>query len=189
MENSILIGVALVASAVAGLAMFVFQNVTNSLPYTLLWWVPGVRPYTGGVVWFRAPGNMESFIASFPDKAGWYASPRHGFIKDVIATGGDVICNVGGVFSVNGVEYAEERIDLIPNADRLPWFRGCVTLADNQIAVGAKCVDDSIDSRYFGPISVDKAKVLIPFVTLGVCNAYMAKSVNGANAVRMSDGG
>jgi conjugative transfer signal peptidase TraF len=114
-------------------------NFTPSEPRGL--YIGGVAPpAVGRVVAFEAPA------AAFP-----YAG-RTPLLKAVAAGPGDLVCTTGGRLAINGRDRAP--IAQVDRAGRpLPRWIGCRVLGAGELFVFSDRVPNSLDSRYFGPIS------------------------------------
>ena len=120
-------------------------NASASAPLGLYLVSPGKRPGRGDMV-----------VAWAPQPARLLAARRHylplnvPLVKRVAAIGGDKICAIGGVISVDGRAVARRQIqDAAGRA--MPWWRGCVTLTGDQFLLLTDA-PASFDGRYFGPI-------------------------------------
>jgi conjugative transfer signal peptidase TraF len=98
----------------------------------------------------------DMVIAWVPADARTLAARRHylpanvPLVKRVAAVGGDTVCAVGPVISINGLAVVERsRFD---GAHRvLPWWQGCTTLRAGELFLLMTDASDSFDGRYFGP--------------------------------------
>jgi conjugative transfer signal peptidase TraF len=118
--------------------------------------------------WYRLTPNRavkrDVMVAAFaPEKARNMAAtrdylPSHvPLLKTVWAEAGDEIC------SENGRITAPNRPDIYAEAQDafgrlMPVWTGCITLSENQYFLVSTHVQNSWDSRYFGPI--EKANIL-----------------------------
>ena len=149
---------------------YVFYNETASAP----------------VGWYRLTPNRaikrDVMVAAFaPENARNMAAtrdylPAHvPLLKTVWAAAGDEIC------SDNGRVTAPNRPDIRTQAQDafgrlMPVWRGCITLSENQYFLVSTHVQNSWDSRYFGPVEKDNI--------LGVVH-YLGQS---ARSEEMGDG-
>ena len=149
---------------------YVFYNKSESAP----------------VGWYRltpkTPPKRDALVAAFaPEKARNMAAtrdylPAHvPLIKTVWATAGDRIC------SKNGVIKAPNRPDIHAEAQDglgriMPGWRGCITLSERQFFLVSTHVQNSWDSRYFGPVETDNILGVVEY--LGT-SAGSAESGNG----------
>lgn len=99
-----------------------------------------------------------------------YAKKRHYIAsgsligKRIIAAAGDRVCvtNIGVFLNGDRVPYSRP-LTYDSEGRRMPKVRGCIRLSDRQVFVMGEEVK-SFDSRYFGPITRYKYK-LIPLIT------------------------
>jgi type IV secretory pathway protease TraF len=105
-----------------------------------------LRP--GAIVTVQAAAVAPDYAA-----ARDYADRTDQFLKRVAATAGQVVCAQGAAISIDGVE-AVERIERDSMGSPLPSWRGCRTLAADEVFLLGD-TGDSFDGRYWGPISTD----------------------------------
>ena len=101
----------------------------------------------GAVIAFKTPP------AAFPyaDRRLAYLHTRP-LLKAVVAGPGDAVCTAGDILQVNGVRLAS--IALTDSEGRaLPRWRGCRSLASDELFVFSDRIPNSFDSRYYGPVS------------------------------------
>lgn len=101
----------------------------------------------GAVIAFKTPP------AAFPyaDRRLAYLHTRP-LLKAVVAGPGDAVCTAGDVLQVNGVRLA--KIAPTDSEGRvLPRWRGCRSLAPDELFVFSDRIPNSFDSRYYGPVS------------------------------------
>ena len=122
-----------------------FWNATASVPVGL-YRLSKVAPVRGDIVAVRLPRS----IADFASKRG-YLPYNVILLKPLGATAGDNFCRRGSLVFINGALRAIASV-ADSHGQRLPMWRGCVTLRPGEIVViGAR--RDSYDSRYFGSIT------------------------------------
>lgn len=122
-------------------------NESPSLPEGLYLRDPYGRPDRGAIVAVPQPAAVRPYLA----RRGMPADVR--LIKRVAATGGDAVCSDGrwlvAPFRIVPV-HARDRAGW-----RLPAWRGCRRLAsDERLLLGD--TPDSLDSRYFGPVTTSR---------------------------------
>lgn len=154
MRRTQIIVLALCAGAIALLAAgelhrgdVVLFNATPSVP-------------TGFYVRSDAPVRQGAFVTvRAADVSIAYASLRHftdagdRFIKRIAANDGDSVCADGEVVRINDRTVAHRaRHDSEGRA--LPHWSGCRQLSADEVFLMGD-TEDSFDSRYFGPVSVD----------------------------------
>ena len=76
-------------------------------------------------------------------------------IKRVLATGGDEVRQTNGILLLNGVELAQYKTE--GETEYL--------LGDNEVYLLGDNASNSLDSRVFGPISLEQVKGRVLFVT------------------------
>lgn len=114
-------------------------------------------------------GTIIAFLA--PAQAFPYADRRAGYLhqtpilKVVAAAGGDQVCTVGGVLTVNGVRLAPVQAR-DSQGFALPHWIACRRLASDELFVFSNRVPNSFDSRYYGPVRLARAEAYRPFVTV-----------------------
>lgn len=122
-------------------------NATASAPIGLYAIAPGRRPETGELALVMPP----------PDLSGWMAHRHYvplgiPLLKPLGARPGQRICRTGAKLLVDGRAVATARTH--DRAGRpLPVWSGCRTLKASEILPLNGQVADSLDGRYFGPLS------------------------------------
>ena len=145
MTSGPLVGLGAILSFAAGPAPFLL-NRSPSEPLGV-YMRSGTPPRVGEIIAFKTPP------AAFPyaDRRLAYLHTRP-LLKAVVAGPGDAVCTAGDVLQVNGVRLAK-----IASADSegrvLPRWRGCRSLASDELFVFSDRIPNSFDSRYYGPIS------------------------------------
>jgi len=89
--------------------------------------------------------------------AGWMAERHYlpkkvPLLKHVVAKTGQRVCRVGGTITVDGAILGKAR-ERDSQGRPLPVWMGCRTLRHGELFVMNPAVADSLDSRYFGPLS------------------------------------
>lgn len=118
----------------------------------------------GSIVWFKPPQSLDAFLSRSRYWSEWFSRPRNGLLKVVVGMPGAVICDSGGVFTVDGRELGNVKYD-IPGSELLPHIAGCTTVGGDQLAVWSPESDYGIDSRYFGTVRVSDTKGYFPLLT------------------------
>ena len=145
-----LAGVALVGvSAIAHPRPRLVWNVSASVAVGLYRVISGA-PERGDFILVRIPKSIESLAAM-----RGYLPAGVPLIKRVAAVAGDDVCAFDGAVIVNGEIVARQR-----KADRagrlLPRWNECRKLVRGEFFLLGDA-PDSLDSRYFGPVSSDRA--------------------------------
>lgn len=94
-----------------------------------------------------APEPLASFLA---DRG--YLARGVPLMKRVAGLPGHQVCRVGTRITVNGVAMGE-ALDRDRLGRDLPVWQGCQRIAEGEIFLMNWSVEDSLDGRYFGPIS------------------------------------
>lgn len=119
-------------------------NESPSLPEGLYLREPSARPRPGAIVAIRQPDVVRPYLA----RRGMPAGVR--LIKRIAASGGDAICSDGRWLMAPGRTVKVHARDR--SGHRLPAWRGCRRLGpDEHLLLGD--TPDSLDSRYFGPVT------------------------------------
>ncbi|SEG16539.1 S26 family signal peptidase [Bosea lathyri] len=122
-------------------------NASASTPIGLYAIGPAERLEITDLVAVDAPEPLATFLAD-----GGYLPRGVPLLKRVAGISGQRVCRTGRTISVDGIDIAEalER-DRLGRA--LPTWRGCRLIATGEIFLVNAQVRDSLDGRYFGPIS------------------------------------
>jgi conjugative transfer signal peptidase TraF len=123
-------------------------------------------PPLGTLVAIAPPPHLGRWMAS-----RGYLGENVPLLKHVAAKAGQRVCRIGGTVTVDG-----QAVTLALTHDRLarplPVWRGCRTLGADELLLLNPAHPDSLDGRYFGPLS--RATVLgraIPVLTRTTPNA------------------
>lgn len=152
MKRDVIIVIALLS--IAGLWVYAFFG--GYVKYNLMdsvergWWVwsPGT-PEIGDVVFFRDIPNAERWLADNPELRRLFAG-GFGLLKPVVAVEGQQVCRVGSEVSIGGRIVGDAPVQ--SRVGGLPDWSGCKTLERGEYFVMSNRVDDSLDSRVFGPL-------------------------------------
>ena len=107
-------------------------------------------PEVTDLVAIDAPEPLATFLAERR-----YLPSGVPLLKRVLAVSGQTVCRTGLVITVDGVTVgaALER----DRAGRgLPVWRGCKRIGPGEVFLMNPQVRDSLDGRYFGPLSTDR---------------------------------
>ena len=145
--------------------------------------------------WYRLhpkqPPKRDTIVAAFaPEKARNMAAtrdylPSHvPLIKTVWAAAWDKVCSKDGVIT------AQKRPDIHALAEDafgriMPGWTGCITLSENQYFLVSTHVQNSWDSRYFGPVETENILGVVKY--LGT-SAGSAESGDGRARVKGAEG-
>lgn len=152
--------IAFVALAVVHPLPRLLWNASASAPLGLYRIQPDRDPPVGALVAVAPPEPLARWMA-----ARGYLGDGVPLVKDVAAKAGQRICRTGGVVSVDARTVAIAR-DRDRRGRPLPVWQGCRTLGAHELLLLNAAVPDSLDGRYFGPLSA--AAVLgraIPILT------------------------
>jgi conjugative transfer signal peptidase TraF len=122
-------------------------NATASAPVGLYRVVHAATIVRGDLVLVRAPFAVERLAV-----ARGYLAPGVPLVKSIAALKGDRICADALRVFVNGREIAI-RLGQDGRGRPLTGWRGCKTLAADQVFLLNGSVLHSFDGRYFGPVS------------------------------------
>ncbi|TGQ94561.1 S26 family signal peptidase [Mesorhizobium sp. M8A.F.Ca.ET.208.01.1.1] len=106
-------------------------------------------PQTADLLAVDAPEPLATFLA----ERGYLP---HGvpLMKRVAGVAGQRVCRAGRTISVDGIDMAE-ALDRDRLGRALPSWQGCRVIAVGEIFLMNWQVRDSLDGRYFGPVSTD----------------------------------
>lgn len=124
-------------------------NATASAPIGLYTVSPGASPIVGDLALVMPDARLANWLAR-----------RHALplgvplIKYVGATAGQTVCRSGVTIAIDGKPVASARTH--DRAGRpLPVWSGCRRLGPREIMLLNAAVKDSLDGRYFGPLSAE----------------------------------
>ncbi len=141
-----LVGCLVIFAASADRPPQVLFNATASAPVGF-YWVASGRYAVGDLVAIHPP----------PTLAAWMARRRYlpvnvPLLKVVVAAQGQRVCGASDGLYVDGQWLARAK-----RRDRwgrpLPIFSGCRAIAADEVLIVNAAAPDSLDSRYFGPVS------------------------------------
>lgn len=121
-------------------------NATASTPIGLYVLQPVRTLHIGDLVAVLPPEPVARFLAD-----GGYLPHRVPLLKHVAALPGQTVCRFSHTVTVEGVVIGEAREHDSRGRD-LPVWRGCRTLGNGEIFLLNRH-PDSLDGRYFGPLS------------------------------------
>ncbi len=122
-------------------------NATASTPVGLYALQPARHLQVGDLVAVMPPEPVARFLAD-----GGYLPRSVPLLKHIAALAGDTVCRSGRTITVDGVTLAEARERDSRGRD-LPVWSDCRTLGIGEIFL-LNHHPDSLDGRYFGPLSI-----------------------------------
>ena len=138
---------AVVLPSVASPPPQIIWNATASVPIGLYRVQPEPVPKVSDIVVVRSPETLAWFLSD-----GGYLPRGVPLLKHIAALGGQRVCRRGTAISIDGVTVGQALGD-----DRrgrpLPVWQGCTVLAADQVFLFNADRPDSLDGRYFGPLS------------------------------------
>ena len=140
-----LFGGLFVAIAVIGPRPLLLWNASASAPVGLYRLRASAPVTVGDLVAIQPPAPLAHFLAERE-----YLPARLPLLKHVAATAGASVCRFGRAVAVDGQLVATAR-DRDSRGRPLPAWRGCRTIGEKELFL-LNVADDSLDSRYFGPI-------------------------------------
>lgn len=124
-------------------------NASASVPIGLYALRPVDAQQLGDLLAVEPPPEIAGFIAE-----RGYTAPDVPLLKHVAAVAGQRVCRRGIRITVDARPVGAAQL-----TDRLgrpmPRWRGCTTVADGWLFLMNADVPDSLDGRYFGPLSAD----------------------------------
>jgi conjugative transfer signal peptidase TraF len=137
----------LLLSTIGGASPRYMWNVSNSVPIGLYRLQPVTKLSVTELVAVQPP----DLLAAFLDLNG-YLPIGVPMLKRVLALPGQTVCRNGLAIAVDGIDVgqAQERDG---RGRPLPSWQGCRVIADDDVFVMNWQSEDSLDGRYFGPLS------------------------------------
>lgn len=123
-------------------------NVSASVPIGLYRVQPMPHPIVGTLVVAYPPEPLATWLA-----AGRYLPRGVPLLKSVLALGGQAVCRIGPVISIDGLEVGVAR-ERDRSGRPLPAWQGCRTIGDGEVFLMNRDEPASLDGRYFGPIPI-----------------------------------
>jgi conjugative transfer signal peptidase TraF len=137
----------LLLSTIGGTTPCYIWNASNSVPIGLYRVQPATQLTVTELVVIRPP----DLLAAFLDLNG-YLPDGVPMLKRVLALSGQTVCRIDLKISVDGIDVGE-----VLERDRrgrpLPVWHGCQVIANGDVFVMNWQSADSLDGRYFGPLS------------------------------------
>jgi len=144
----IILGLILNIFSANKLDQYFYLNTTKSLPRGL-YWVTKKIPTVGDLVVIDLPIEVQKFL--FEEG---HLQFKGLLLKPVIAMEGDNVCRIDNSIVVNN------QIKLTKNK-RLNLYPICRHLITQEFFVAIVAHDNSLDSRYFGPINREDLKAVV----------------------------
>lgn len=121
-------------------------NVTPSAPVGLYEVRPVTRLRRSDLVALEAPEPLRRFLAERN-----YVPPNIPLLKRVVALPGQTVCRIDRTITVDGaVMGAAQENDSFGRP--MPIWQGCQRIAQGEIFLMTREVENSLDGRYFGPV-------------------------------------
>jgi conjugative transfer signal peptidase TraF len=136
----------LLLSTVGGTTPHYIWNASSSVPIGLYHLNPVTRLTVTELVVVQPSGLLAAFL----DLNG-YLPIGVPMLKRVLALPGQTVCRNGLAIAVDGIDVGEAR-ERDGRGRRLPSWHGCRIIADGDVFVMNWQSNDSLDSRYFGPL-------------------------------------
>lgn len=137
----------LLLSTVGGVTPRYIWNASNSVPIGLYRVQPATRLTVTELVAVQPP----DLLAAFLDLNG-YLPIGVPMLKRVLAIPGQTVCRNGLTIAVDGIDVGDAK-ERDGRGRPLPTWHGCRVIAEGDVFVMNWQSEDSLDSRYFGPLS------------------------------------
>lgn len=124
-------------------------NASASTPIGLYTIDSDALPEVTDLVAIDAPEPLATFLSE-----GGYLPRGVPLMKRVAGVAGQRVCRTGRTVTVDGIAMAE-ALDRDRLGRTLPSWQGCRIIAVGEIFLMNWQVRDSLDGRYFGPVSTD----------------------------------
>jgi len=136
----------LLLSTIGGVSPRYIWNTSHSVPIGLY----RLQSVTKLTVTELVAVQPSDLLATFLDLNG-YLPIGVPMLKRVLALPGQTVCRNGLAIAVDGVEVGQAHERDGRNRP-LPTWQGCSVIADDQLFIMNWQSEDSLDSRYFGPL-------------------------------------
>ncbi|CAM5761102.1 hypothetical protein LMIY3S_00027 [Labrys miyagiensis] len=134
-------------SAFVHLPKKLIWNASASVPIGLYEIASADRLAVSDLVAIRAPEPLGRFLA---DRG--YLPLGVPLMKRILALPGQQVCRAGHTVTVDGIAEGE-ALARDSQGQSLPVWQGCCVIAEGEVFVMNRSVRDSLDGRYFGPVS------------------------------------
>jgi conjugative transfer signal peptidase TraF len=136
----------LLLSTIGGAPPRYIWNASHSVPIGLY----RVQPVSKLTVMELVAVQPPDLLAAFLDLNG-YLPIGVPMLKRVLALPGQTVCRNGLTISVDGIDVGQAH-ERDGRGRSLPVWDGCRVIADDELFVMNWQTEDSLDSRYFGPL-------------------------------------
>jgi conjugative transfer signal peptidase TraF len=136
----------LLLSTIVGAPPRYIWNASHSVPIGLY----RVQPVSKLTVMELVAVQPPDLLAAFLDFNG-YLPIGVPMLKRVLALPGQTVCRNGLTISVDGIDVGQAH-ERDGRGRPLPVWDGCRVIADDELFVMNWQTEDSLDSRYFGPL-------------------------------------
>jgi len=143
------LSLSLLAAAQIDRAPRLIWNASASVPVGLYVVRVSNPPSLGDLVAVRLPEDLSSWVVE-----RGYVGADTLLLKRVAAVSGMTVCRDGVDIAIDGTVVAQAASDDRHGRPLPPWT-GCVTLGSDEVFLRVAGVADSLDGRYFGPLSAD----------------------------------
>lgn len=132
----------------SAMPMQLLWNATASAPIGLYAVGPADKLEVGDLVVVRPDEALEDFMVERR-----YIGRGIPLLKHIAALYGQQVCRIGRDIMIDG-RFAAAALDRDSRGRELPVWQGCQHIAPNAVFLLNSAARDSLDSRYFGPLSV-----------------------------------
>ena len=141
-----IVATSLLLSTIGGTTPLYIWNASNSVPIGLYRVQPATRLAVTELVAVQPP----DLLAAFLDLNGFLPIGVP-MLKRVLALPGQTVCRNGLTIAVDGIDMGQAH-ERDGRGRPLPAWRGCRVIAGGDVFVMNWQSEDSLDSRYFGPL-------------------------------------
>lgn len=123
-------------------------NASASVPIGLYAVQPTRTLHVTELVVVRPPEPLASFLAE-----RGYLPKGVPLLKRILALPGQAVCRIDRSITVDGIAMGK-ALDRDRRGRALPVWQGCRTIAEGEVFLMNWQSEDSLDSRYFGPLPI-----------------------------------
>jgi conjugative transfer signal peptidase TraF len=142
-----LVAIACLVSTIGGATPRYVWNASSSVPVGLYQIEPAGKLTITQLVAVQPPDPLAAFL----DLNGYLPSGLP-MLKRVVALPGQIVCRIGLIITVDNFEIGQAHERDGQNRP-LPVWQGCRVIGEDEIFIMNWQSADSLDSRYFGPLS------------------------------------